>query len=402
MKRSVLAVLLLVVVGLIAPGATPPPRSYLRLPLIMKGSLYRYHLPLAAWPPEEPVAQGGSALPATATPTPAPTATPLPAAPPPDPSRCANLVYREGERLMLNGEPFVFVGINAISLLDPGLPERELPKIMDDIAGWGATMIRIWVRPGDDLDRFERILNLAGPRGLRFVVTLQDYYFYKTSGWFRTHYKTEDLPHIERVVTRFRGRPEIAIWEVMNEPWCGAQGEVGDPNCYRILQAWAEDTTAFIRRLDPCRPISLGTTGVRNTDLERQAFRQLHTIDTVDIVSMHRVPHDWYLDGAELKIAHELGKPIFLGEVYELGYNKDGTQISGDVIRKRAQKLDKDMRKALELGVDGYLLWDYSIGTIIDDRGNRRHFYGVYGYEASDPVGPVIRSLPIPRVPVVR
>jgi len=51
------------------------------------------------------------------------------------------------------------------------------------------------------------------------------------------------------VVGRFRDRPEVAIWEVMNEPWCGAQGEVEDPKCYAVLQAWAEDTTGLIRSL---------------------------------------------------------------------------------------------------------------------------------------------------------
>ena len=314
--------------------------------------------------------------------------------------RCSGLVHREGNQLILNGEPFVFVGFNIVSLMDTALPESEIPAIFDTLADWGVTMIRIWVIPGKDLDRFERILDMATSRGLRFIVTLQDYYFYKDMRWFSTFYKTEDLPHIEEVVTRFRDRPEIAIWEVMNEPWCGAEGEVTDPKCYAVLQAWAEDTTALIRKLDPCRPISLGLMGARNLDIELEAFRNLNAIDTVDIISMHRVPADWYNDPKELNVAKELNKPIMLGEVTVIGYTSNCQQIGPFVVPERARKVAADMQKALDLGLSGYLIWDYAPEPVTDENGTVRYFCGIYSYNKNDPIGSRIRALSIPRVAI--
>jgi len=301
---------------------------------------------------------------------------------------------------MLGGQPYVFVGLNATSLMDEGLPEAELPAILDTLQSWGVTMLRIWVKPGWDLDRLERLLDLSQPRGIRYVVTLQDYYHYKDLRWFSTYYVTEDLPHIELVVTRFRDRPEIAIWEVMNEPWCGASGEVDDPDCYRILYAWAVETTGLIKQLDPCRPISLGTMGARHLPIEHQAYRDLGAIETVDLLSMHRVPGDWYTEPLELDIARELGKPIMLGEVAVLGYSENCEQLGSFVVPDRARLLESDMHRALELGVSGYLLWDYAPGAVrgLDDK--LRYFCSVYGYFANDPIGPVIRALDIPRVAI--
>jgi hypothetical protein len=326
------------------------------------------------------------------------TGTPTP--PPATPDLCAAQVRRVGDHLELNGAPFVFVGVNAIALMDEGLPESELPGILDTLQSWGVNMVRIWVKPGWDLNRLERLLDLSTPRGIRYTVTLQDYYHYKDLRWFSTFYLTEDLPHIEQVVTRFRDRPEIAIWEVMNEPWCGASGEVEDPGCYRILQAWGEETTALIKRLDPCRPVSLGTMGARHLPIEHEAYRALSALATVDILSMHRVPGDWYRDPVELEIARELDKPIMLGEVTVLGYSASCEQLGPFVVPDRARLLDTDMHKALELGVDGYLLWEYAPGTVTGPDGQVRHFCSVYGYLSNDPVGAVIRKLEIPRPPI--
>ena len=402
MRRGIVAALMLLGMGMVARSAAPPPAALPAvsprvwfLPLLLREETHVYCLPLITGGPE----RSASAL-ALASPTAAASPTSAPA-PSPDPAGCANLVHRQGDRLLLDGQPFVLMGVKAFSLMDPALPEAEIHKLLDAIAGWCATAIRIWVFPGADLDRFQRVLDLAAPRGLRFVVTLQDYYHYKDARWFSTFYKEKDLPHIQRLVTRFRDRPEIAVWEVMNEPWCGANNEFSDPHCYRILQAWAEDTTGLIRRLDPCRPISLGTMGVRHTPLEAEAFRRLHTIDTVDIVSMHRVPQDWYTHPQELDIARELGKPVMIGEVWVMAYKENCSPISGDAVRQRAERLDQDMRKALELGVDGYLLWNFAPGLVTSKDGQTRFFCGVNDYFRDDPVGPLMRALPIRR-PAVR
>jgi len=411
MKRLVLASLLfLLLSGATAQSATPTPHVTWRLPLLMKDSTPTTYLALVAKPiptdapqlPEASLSASEQAEPAPDNNGQAqPEAAPTEPAPTPDPVRCANLVYRNGEQLMLNGEPIQFVGFNAVSLMDPSFPEGDVPRALDELAGWGANLIRVFVKPGADLDRFERLLDLAGPRGLRLVVTLQDYYFYKDQRWFETFYKEKDLPHIEEVVTRFRNRPEIAIWEVMNEPWCGANGEADDPKCYASMQSWAADTTGLIRRLDPCRPISLGLMGQRNLSREKKAYRALQSLSTVDIVSIHAQLKLWYEDDGELDVARELGKPVLLGEVYKEVYKPDGKLRNSEALTRRAAKVDIDVHQALERGIAGYLLWNYVPAQTDSDGQRVVKDYGVYDFLPGDPVGPVIQALPLRREPVI-
>jgi len=337
---------------------------------------------------------------ATETATSAVTDTPTPKPAPTD--ACPHLVRRQGENLVLNGEPITFVGINATLLMSPVVPDHAVTSILAELSDWGVNLVRFWVWPGSDMNRVRHILDEGGARRIRFVVTLQDYYYYKDVTWFADKYRTEDLPHIEKMVTEFRDRPEIAIWEVMNEPWCGGNNEADDPNCFRVLEAWARDTTGLIRRLDPCRPISLGTSWERFTPVEKEGYRWLQSIDTVDIVSLHREAENWYNYPSEINLAHELGKPVMIGEIWEWAYADACKQRYDGVLNDRAAKLDKDMHKALEMGVDAYLLWDYAAGPFPEGSDNPQYFCGQNSYWSGDPVAGVIRALPIPRPEVTR
>ena len=124
---------------------------------------------------------------------------------------------------------------------------------------------------GKDPARFERILDLGGQYGIRFIVALQDFYFYKTQTWFDVHYKDEDLPHIRAVVPRFRDRPEILMWELMNEPGC-AEGD--DPKqCQQHIYNWAAAVSAEIKALDPHHLVSIGAMSAEGTRYHRRTMR---------------------------------------------------------------------------------------------------------------------------------
>ena len=79
------------------------------------------------------------------------------------------------------------------------------------------------------------------------------------------------------------------------------------------LDRWAEVTSQEIKRLDPYDSVAVGTQYAGFDDRARASFRRVHALDTVDMVSVHgdagTIPQQ------ELDIAHDLGKPIYLGEV---------------------------------------------------------------------------------------
>ncbi|HNT06609.1 MAG TPA: hypothetical protein PKJ21_10590 [Anaerolineae bacterium] len=290
-------------------------------------------------------------------------------------------VTRSGEDLSVGGRPYVFVGTNASFLAGPFFPESKMVEVMSQLAGLGVMVVRVWVEPWCDLTRLARLLDLGGQCGIRFIVTLQDFYGQKDAAWFRGRYETVDLPHIRRIVPLFADRPEILMWELMNEPLC-PDGDAG-PDCWDALVHWADVTSTEIKRLDARHLVSAGTLDARFDSLARKAFRRISALPTVDVVSVHRrvggLPH------TELAIAHELGKPIFFGEVQLEGHDKSCQPLSGDALQSRAQAIAADLTQSLQAGVDGYLLWQYAYGPV--DMGSHiQYFCGELDYFNNDPV----------------
>jgi hypothetical protein len=121
----------------------------------------------------------------------------------------------------------------------------------------------------------------------------------------------------------------------------------------------------------------------------------MHALDTIDIVSVHTEGGRVAKGGRQLErdIAHELGKPIFFGEVYMRGLNKGCQPLSDDVLQRRAQAIGEDIRQSREAGIDGYLLWQYAHCFGGPEGGRGDCFCGVFDYYADDPVWAVLKEI---------
>jgi len=301
-------------------------------------------------------------------------------------------VTRWGENLQLNGQPYTFVGTNVSYLAGPFFPEDRMEDIISFLAATGVEVIRVWVEPWCDLNRVERMLDLGRKYNVRFVLTLQDFFGSETGYWFRTEYLTKDLPYVRNIVPRFADRPEVLMWELMNEPTCPSRDSGED--CWDALYRWAQVMSQEVKRLDAHHLVSVGTHRAGFDDLAIDTFRRVHALDTVDIVSVHSEggklsQGEWE---RELTIAHELDKPMYFGEVTMRGHNKRCQPLPGDTLQRRAQAIAADIRQSLEAGVDGYLLWQYAYGGV--DMGSHiEYFCGVFDYFADDPVWDVIKAI---------
>lgn len=110
----------------------------------------------------------------------------------------------------------------------------------------GSTLILVSLRKCHPHPRFSRacagrLIRLGGKYGLRFIIVLDAYvaadYPIKGEAWFHSGYKGEYVDHLTSVVTRLRGFPEVALWQLMGERSCAPEG--GTRSCYNSLVQWA-------------------------------------------------------------------------------------------------------------------------------------------------------------------
>ncbi|NLG50838.1 MAG: glycoside hydrolase family 5 protein [Chloroflexi bacterium] len=345
-------------------------RYMVAIPLLLKGGT----APLIVGEPPAPVTSSASPEPETVG----------------EPEMVADVFIRaEGDKLMLQGKPFYFLGVNSSQLLQPYFPDCEIePQIKYLAETKGVNVVRIWFFPGHDMERLERVLDLGKKYGIYYIVTLQNYHYYKTQGWFAHRYITEDLPHVRETVTRFRDRPEILMWELMNEPSCGPEN--GSQECTDYMYKWAKAVSTEIKTLDPNHLISVGTTLGGWTMHEQENYERMHALETVDVVSIHR--RVGKTSKAEMRVAEKLNKPVFVGEAYYMAYNDDCWPINGEVLGERARYIAKDLEWSFAHGMDGYLLWEHTSGEIVTTGGDSQWICDAYVYMENDPTYQVFQE----------
>lgn len=314
-------------------------------------------------------------------------------APTPDPSRpsCPGIVQRVDDRLVLDGKPLFFFGINVEYLLDNEFPEEQVEPIVRELAAQHVNTLRVWFFRADDADRFGRLLDLGKRYGIRFIVTLEDNVFKGVEWFFSDTDEKKYRPHVERTVARFKDRPEILAWEVINEPNCN--GPVDD-GCLKTIRDWVKMSSGMIRTLDACHLISSGMIGAGNDANEVDNYRKINK-NAIQILSVHRRSNE--ARPTELAIASEETRPLFYGEIYDVGYDEHCAPLDdGKVLAQRADRIKDDLRQAIQDGVDGYLLWDYAAGRIRRTNGDYKDYCSTFGYAHDDPLWSKLANAGLP------
>ncbi len=233
-----------------------------------------------------------------------------------------------GQDILIDGKPIHFQGLNIYDLAE--VAERdpeELRQALKTIAWSGATVVRFWAFSHQKPEVIARILDESKALGLplTFIPVLGNHWQHdkpepvvKDAAWYRTGYQEKYRPHVERTVTELADRPEILMWELMNEPECGD---------FAALHAFAKDVSELIRAKSP-HLIALGTLADTRPGLDKGGFKRLHELATVDIVSFHDYPEwgptpeaqarqkvavDQSMANA-LTVGRQLNKPVLIGE----------------------------------------------------------------------------------------
>lgn len=240
----------------------------------------------------------------------------------------ADFVTRSGNRLLLDGTDFRFLGINVWnansrspnSLYTCGEPV-DLAEVVPEL-GEGISVVRTWFfqRQATTADgarnwsTFDHTLETARRAGVKVIAVLGNQYAncegypseeagFKTVDWYRESYRTTPPPNqsatyrqwVEEVVTRYRDDPTIMLWEMVNESEapermdgpCPATATATD-----ALYAFVTDIGGLIRGLDPNHLISVGTIGGGQCGVSGLEYVTLHSPANVDVTDYH----DYSLD----------------------------------------------------------------------------------------------------------
>lgn len=302
------------------------------------------------------------------------------------PEALAGFLQAQGTGFVVDGRPYRMKGLdiyNANSVdncwYNLGAGDR-LQQAMSRM-GTAANTVRAWFfqslaqRGGmRDFSVFDHTLAVARARGLKVVVTLGNQWGdcetagYRGLSWYQGGYRGPDpgmlrsyRDWVAEVVTRYRDRPEVAMWQLMNEAEaspgrglpCTAAGAAA-------LKAFAQDLAQRVKGIDRRHLLSLGTIGAGQCGTSWTEYQDLHAIRGIDVCEYHDygskdvvLPGDSW-NGLKTRIdqCRALGKPIFVGETGITGREAGG-------LAARAAAFDRKLGGQFGSGVGGELIWDY-------------------------------------------
>lgn len=208
-------------------------------------------------------------------------------------------LYREGPRLMLDGKPYRSASFNACQFSGCGhpyelFPDREIDSLMATLPP--GMLIRTWAFPGSE-DRTARLLQMADRHGHKLLLTLGDGRSScghhdgardgdgsgKCPEWYADGYRREYLPHVRRMVEKFKDARGVGMWEILNE--------AGDAD-WRVIKRFYDTVAAEIKRIDPDHLVSTGSWAPwAYGGLEH--FRELHAGPSIDVGCVHEYDYDF-------------------------------------------------------------------------------------------------------------
>ncbi len=297
-----------------------------------------------------------------------------------------DFVYTEGTHLMLNNNPYKFIGVNVYGLANSDIyncgpsadsgenSEEYLSYLFPFLKEKGVDVIRFWAFPqftdsGSDFSSIDRVIRHAKENDIKLIPVFENQWnhcpgsMHKWNYWYNEGYLSSYTGneisyknYVEMFVDRYKNETAILMWQLMNE----AQSETPDgDNDPESLLNFAEDISDFIRSIDQNHIISLGTIGRGQAGTDNENFIHLHNLPNIDVVEAHDYNNEeepipfsnYHSIQRAFSIAEDLNKPFFIGEA--------GIRQEEYPIEERAELFDAKISASFEAGFDGYLIWEY-------------------------------------------
>lgn len=293
---------------------------------------------------------------------------------------------------------YQFTGVNRYDLLTTGgspfvgcggvFTDAQTVAWFDELETQNVNAVRVWAFQSymPFFTRMDRVLELAGERGIKAIPVMENQWDRCTQGGFKydTWYDVNDaegyattnygydkslITHTEEVVDRYKDDPRILMWQIMNE----AQNEKTDGTCgvFDTFKAFAADMSGRIKDIDTDTPVSFGTEGDEECGAQGAQYQSLHNIVTLDYCEFHDYGRQTESMPGNLQTRLDqcaaLGKQLFIGEAgidVDCGTTDCATDCADPDIdcythTQRAAYFDAKMLEARNAGAIGYLIWSY-------------------------------------------
>lgn len=264
----------------------------------------------------------------------------------------ANLIYRQGTMLMLNGKQYKFAGLNADTWFGCWANEvpsdAQLEKYFRELNPH--SMTRIWPYVGTDLSIMDRIVAAAERHNQYLAPTLMD--GNGDCGQPRPNYEdpSREIAWVDRIVPRYKNSQAIGFWEIINEP---SGGDTNLKNYYRAI-------SDRIKFHDPNHLVGTGSHAAWSSGSE-QKYISDHDLPNVDLISMHEYDAPIglsYWGAAATRAAQVLNKPWYAGEDGFCCAGGDTGSAQGN-----ADKLKVEWEAYLNVPeAAGMFYWDFKFG----------------------------------------
>lgn len=351
--------------------------------------------------------------------------------------RQQGFVTRSGQRLLLDGHTWRFIGFNDYELSSlPGrthcgraVDERTVDSVMQDAEDSGASVIRTWFfqsyydmsnadgrwrRIAPTWAAFDRVLAAAAAHHLLVIPVLVNEWpncepstSAKGIAFFHTGYTHPGYgyplsfkQYAATVARHYAGDRTIAFWQLGNELQSYSPSGCEEHASADALRAFADQMTTVIKSVDPHHLASLGTVGGDQCGLAGGDYQYVHA-GRIDMCEYHDygVATSSIPDGANslaerIQQCRALDKPLFIGESGIPADTNDFGQSTGRItstsLQLRAGFFDAKITAAFQAGVVGYVIWDKR-----QDASNSEinYYYGRYMVGPSDPTNRVTAEL---------
>lgn len=316
----------------------------------------------------------------------------------------SGFVRRSGGQLILDGQPYYYVGTNAwylpqLASKGEGGDSVRLSRELNQLSKLGIKNVRILVgadghptkhkvqpilqpRPGEYndtlLQALDRLLVELDRRQMKAVLYLNNSWSWsggyasylrwangdaaelvdsmEWGAWCRhaAHFaqtpKAQELffNHVRRIVGRtnsITGRPyseESAImsWQIGNEPRAFSE-ESKEP-----FARWIGQTAAIIKQIDPNHLVSVGSEGKIGCESDVELYTRLHADPNIDYLTIHIWPYNWgWLNRGEVATAKQ--KDLMRRQLDRV-YRETENYI------RLHEALARDLRKPLVIEEFGY------------------------------------------------